>query len=171
VTTGFTGTGQLTKLAFRRDVVVLPVSVLGTVALVAIVARDLRVLYPTAAKRLAVARTGGESAALRFLFGRLNGTSTGALTAWRFSVWAAAFAAMLTIFIVIRHTRADEEAGRLELVGSAAVGRQAPLTAALAAAAAANGALALLTCLWLSVLKLPLAGSAAHPAGTRSPGR
>jgi len=161
VTTGITGTGQLTKLAFRRDVVVLPVSVLGTVALVAIVARDLRVLYPTAAKRLAVARTGGENAALRFLFGRLNGTSTGALTAWRFGVWAAAFAAMLTIFIVIRHTRADEEAGRLELVGSAAVGRQAPLTAALLAAVFASVAITLLACWWLPVLKLPFAGSAA----------
>ena len=52
----------------------------------------------------------------------------------------------------------DEEAGRLELVGSAAVGRQAPLTAALLAAATANMAIALLTCLWLLVLKLPPAG-------------
>ena len=73
----------------------------------------------------------------------------------------AAFAVLLTIFIVVRHTRGDEEAGRLELVGSAAVGRQAPLTAALLAAATANLAIAMLTCLWLLVLKMPLAGSAA----------
>ena len=62
---------------------------------------------------------------------------------------------------MVRHTRADEEAGRLELVGSAAVGRQAPLTAALLAAVTANVAIALLTCLWLAALKLPAAGSAA----------
>ena len=37
----------------------------------------------------------------------------------------------MSIFIVIRHTRADEEAGRLELVGATAVGRQAALAPAL----------------------------------------
>ena len=159
--TGFAGTGQLTKLAFRRDCVMLPTCVGGIAAVLAITARDLKVLYPTAARRLAVATSAGENTALRFLLGRLNGTSVGAFLAARWGVWGAAFAALLTIFIVVRHTRADEEAGRLELVGSAAVGRQAPLTAALLAAVTANVALALLTCLWLPVLKLPLAGSAA----------
>ena len=54
--TGFAGTGQLTRLAFRRDAVMLPACVFGIVALLAITARDLKVLYPTAARRLAVAR-------------------------------------------------------------------------------------------------------------------
>ena len=159
--TGFAGTGQLTRLAFRRDIVVLPACVFWIAALLAITARDLKALYPTAAIRLAVAASAGEDPALRFLLGRLNGTSVGAFAAARWGVWGPAFAVLLTILVVVRHTRADEEAGRLELVGSAAVGRQAPLTAALAAAATANVALALLTCLWLPVLKLPLAGSAA----------
>ena len=159
--TGFAGTGQLTKLAFRRDCVILPVCVFWIAALLAITARDLKVLYPTADMRLAVATSAGENPALRFLLGRLNGTSVGAFVAARWGVWGPAFAILLAILIVVRHTRADEEAGRLELVGSAAVGRQAPLTAALLAAGTANVALALLTCLWLSVLKLPLAGSAA----------
>jgi ABC-2 type transport system permease protein len=159
--TGFAGTGQLTRLAFRRDVVVLPVCVFWIAALLAITARDLKVLYPTAAMRFAVAASAGQNPALRFLLGRLNGTSVGAFAAARWGVWGPAFTVLLTILIVVRHTRAEEEAGRLELVGSAAVGRQAPLTSALAAAVTANVALALLTCLWLSVLKLPLAGSAA----------
>jgi polyether ionophore transport system permease protein len=159
--TGFAGTGQLTKLAFRRDCVILPVCVFWIAALLAITARDLKVLYPTAAMRLAVAASAGENPALRFLLGRLNGTSVGAFVAARWGVWGPACAILLAILVVVRHTRADEEAGRLELVGSAAVGRQAPLTAALLTAVTANVALALLTCLWLSVLKLPLAGSAA----------
>ena len=159
--TGSAGTGQLTSLAFRRDRVLLPACVWGIVAVLAITARDLKVLYPTAAMRLAVATSAGQNPALRFLLGRLNGTSVGAFVAARWGVWGPAFAILLAILIVVRHTRADEEAGRLELVGSAAVGRQAPLTAALLAAVTANVALALLTCLWLSVLKLPLAGSAA----------
>ena len=41
------------------------------------------------------------------------------------------------------------------------MGRQAPLSAALLAAATANLALALLTFCWLPVTRLPLAGSAA----------
>ena len=159
--TGFAGTGQLSRLAFRRDGAVLPACVFGLAALLAITARDLKVLYPTAASRLAVATKASANPALRFLLGRLNGTSVGAFLAARWGVWGAAFAVLLTIFVVVRHTRADEEAGRLELVGSAAVGRQAPLTAALLAAATGNVAIALLTFLWLSVLKLPLPGSAA----------
>jgi ABC-2 type transport system permease protein len=159
--TGFARTGQLCKLAFRRDAVVLPACVLGIAALLAITARDLKVLYPTAATRLAVAAKASTNPALRFLLGRLNGTSVGAFLAARWGVWGAAFAVLLTIFIVVRHTRADEEAGRLELVGSAAVGRQAPLTATLLVAATANLALAVLTFLWLSRLGLPVAGSAA----------
>jgi ABC-2 type transport system permease protein len=159
--TGSAGTGQLTSLAFRRDLVMLPACVWGIVVVLAITARDLKVLYPTPARRLAVAASVGENPALRFLLGRLNGTSVGAFLAARWGVWGAAAAVLLTIFIVVRHTRADEEAGRLELVGSAAVGRQAPLIAALLAAVIANVAIALLTCLWLTALKLGLAGSAA----------
>ena len=76
--TRFVGTRRLARLAFRRDCVMLPVCVFGIAALLAITARDLRALYPTAASRLAVATRAGENPALRFLLGRLNGTSVGA---------------------------------------------------------------------------------------------
>ncbi|HUB21241.1 MAG TPA: ABC transporter permease [Streptosporangiaceae bacterium] len=158
---GLAGTGQLAKLAFRRDAGILPACTVGIVAVVATVARDLKVLYPTPARRLALVQTAGRNPALRFLYGRLEGTSVGALATWRFAVWAGCCAAVLTIFIVVRHTRADEEAGRLELVGSAAVGRPAPLTAALVAAVTANVVIILLAFGWLAALKLPPAGSAA----------
>ena len=159
--TGFAGTGQLSRLAFRRDGAVLPTCVVGVAALLAITARDLKVLYPTAAGRLAVATRASANPALRFLLGRLNGTSVGAFLAARWSVWGAAFAVLLTIFIVVRHTRGDEEAGRLELVGSAAVGRLAALTASLLVALAANVVLAVLLVVVLVVLGLPVAGSIA----------
>jgi ABC-2 type transport system permease protein len=158
--TTLAGTRQLAKLAFRRDIALLPVCVFGIAALLAITARDLKVLYPTAASRVAVAAKAGQNPALRFLLGRLDGNSVGAFLAARWGVWGAALAVLLTILIVIRHTRADEEDGRLELVGSAAVGRQAPLTAAFIAAGAANVALSVLTFFWLLVERLPLAGSA-----------
>ena len=75
-------------------------------------------------------RRVGTTPALAFLYGQLHGNSLGALTAWRYLAYAALGAALMSIFLVVRHTRADEEAGRLELVGSTVVGRHAPLAVA-----------------------------------------
>ena len=159
--TGLTGTGQLTRLALRRDRIGLPAGVYVITVLVTVTAYGLKKLYPTADSRAALAATAGTNPALRFLYGRLDGASLGSLTTWRYGMWAGIFVSLMTIFVVIRHTRSDEEAGRLELVGSAAVGRQAALVAALLTAAAASVAVAVLLCVTLPLVRLPAAGSAA----------
>jgi len=163
--TGLAGTGELARLAFRRDRIALPAGVYVITVLVAGTAYTFRKLYPTAAGRAALAATGGTNPALRFLYGRLFGDSIGSLTAWRYGIWAGLFATLMTVFIVVRHTRTDEEAGRLELVGSAAVGRQAALVAGMATAAAASVAVAVLLCLALPLVHLPVAGSVALALG------
>jgi ABC-2 type transport system permease protein len=159
MTTALAGTGTLTRLNFRRDRFGLPVGVYVIVAAVAGTAYALEKLYPTAASRAALVSAGGGNAALRFLYGRLFGDSIGSLTAWRYGIWAAIFAALMAIFVVIRHTRTDEETGRLELIGSAAVGRAAALTAALLLAATANVLVTVLLCAALPLAGLPAAGS------------
>jgi ABC-2 type transport system permease protein len=164
-TTAVTGTGELVRLAVRRDRIGLAASVYVIIVGVAGTAYTLKRLYPTAAGRAALAASAGGNPALRFLYGRLDGTSLGSLTTWRYGAWAGIFAALVAIFVVIRHTRSDEEAGRLELVGSAAVGRQAALVAALATAAAAIVAVTVLLCLALPLVGLPAAGSAALALG------
>ena len=156
-----TGTVALAKLALRRDRIMLPAWVYLVVVGVSTTAYTFTRLYKTPASRAALAASGESNPALLFLYGRLNGISVGALTAWRYGVWGALFAALMTIFIVIRHTRADEEAGRLELIGSARVGRQAPLFAALAVATLANLLLTALLCVVLPFTGLPATGSAA----------
>jgi ABC-2 type transport system permease protein len=163
--TGLTGTGELARLAVRRDRIALAASVYVIVAAVAGTAYTFKKLYPTAAGRAALAATGGSNPALRFLYGRLDGSSLGALTTWRYGIWAGIFAALLAIFVVIRHTRSDEEAGRLELVGSAVVGRQAALVAGLATAAAPLLVVSVLLCAALPLVGLPAAGSAALALG------
>jgi polyether ionophore transport system permease protein len=155
------GTGALARLAFRRDRIMLPAWVYVITAAIASNSYSLNKLYPTAADRAQLAASGGRNPALVFLYGRLWGDSLGAVSAWRYGVWAAIFAALMSIFLVVRHTRADEEAGRLELVGSAAVGRLAALTAGLLVALAANVVLAVLLVVVLVVLGLPVAGSVA----------
>ena len=163
--TGLTGTGELARLAVRRDRIGLAASVYVIVAAVAGTAYTFKKLYPTAAGRAALAAAGGSNPALRFLYGRLDGSSLGALTTWRYGVWAGIFGALLAIFVVIRHTRSDEEAGRLELVGSAVVGRQAALVAALTTAAAPLVVVSALLCVALPLVGLPAAGSAALALG------
>jgi len=167
---GLAGTGALTRLAFRRDRIMLPAWVYLITVLVTTTAYAFKKLYPTAAARAQLVVTGGGNPALRFLYGRLNGSSIGALTVWRYGVWAAIFGALMTIFIVIRHTRGDEEAGRLELVGSTVVGRQAALTAGLLTAVTANVAIFALLCLALPATGLPVSGSVLFAAAIGASG-
>jgi len=153
------GTGALAKLAARRDRIMLPAWVYVLTALVAGTAYSFRKLYPTAQGRLEFATTAGHNPALLSLYGPLSGSSIGSLTAWRYGGFAALGAGLMSIFIVVRHTRADEETGRLELVGSAAVGKHAALTAGLLVSLSANVVLALLLSAGLIALGLPAAGS------------
>jgi ABC-2 type transport system permease protein len=65
----------------------------------------------------------------------------------------------MSMFLVGRHTRADEESGRAELVRSARVGRRAPLAAALMLAVLANLAVGVLVTAVAVGTALPVGGS------------
>ena len=156
-----TGAGALAKLALRRDRIMLPAWIYVVIIGVASNAYTFAKLYKTASSRASLVASGESNPALLFLYGRLNGNSVGALTAWRYGVWGALFAVLMSVFIVVRHTRGDEEAGRLELIGSARVGRQAPLASAIGVAALANVVLIVVLSLVLPPLGLPEAGSVA----------
>jgi ABC-2 type transport system permease protein len=71
----------------------------------------------------------------------------------------AAGVAVLTFLITIRHTRAEEETGRMELVEAAAVGRYAPLASALIVSMGTSLVLGVLSAFGLMGAKLPAAGS------------
>ncbi|WP_435605212.1 ABC transporter permease [Streptomyces ardesiacus] len=138
------GTGTLLRFALRRDRVLVPVWVAVNALMVLSMPGTLRGLYGTAAERAGLMRQMETNSSLRALVGPVFGDSLGALTAWRVGVYAGALAAVTSLLIVVRHTRDEEESGRQEVVASGMVGRRAPLTAALLAAAVANAALALL---------------------------
>lgn len=153
------GARDLTKLAARRDRLMLPVWIYVLTALLAGTAYSFRTLYPTAAARIEFATTVGHNPALLAFYGPLYGDSLGSLTAWRYGALSALGAGLMSIFIVVRHTRGDEETGRLELIGSAAVGRQAALASAVCIAVLANVGLTVLVAVVLVALGLPAAGS------------
>jgi ABC-2 type transport system permease protein len=137
------GTGTLLRLALRRDRVLLPVWVLVLGTVVVSGAGSIDALYGTRAERAEIAVSMTANSSLRSLYGPVFGDSTGALVAWRFGVFAAVLAAVMSLVVVVRHTREEEETGRQELLSAAMVGRRAPLTAALLAALTGNAALTL----------------------------
>jgi ABC-2 type transport system permease protein len=138
------GTGALLRFALRRDRVLVPVWVAVNALMVLSMPNTLKGLYGTDAERADLVRQMETNSSLRAMVGPLLGDSLGALTAWRIGVYAGALAAVMSLLVVVRHTRDEEESGRQELVASGMVGRRASLTAALLAAAVANVVLALL---------------------------
>ncbi|MGW6980859.1 ABC transporter permease [Streptomyces sp. NPDC054932] len=139
-----TGTGALLRLALRRDRVVMPVWIAVTTLMVVSMPGSLGSVYTTAAERARTAASMNANGSMRALYGPVFGDSLGGLTAWRIGVHAAVLAAVMSLVIVIRHTREEEESGRQELLSAAMVGRRAPLTAALLAALVADACVALL---------------------------
>ncbi|MEW2084670.1 ABC transporter permease [Streptomyces sp. NPDC005283] len=138
------GTGALLRLALRRDRLMMPVWVLALGAVVTSGSGSLKSLYDTAAKRADLAESLSTNGSLRAMYGPVFSDSLGGLVAWRFGGFVAVLAAVMSLIIVVRHTREEEETGRQELLSSAMVGRRAPLTSALLTAFVANAALTLI---------------------------
>jgi len=158
----FQGTRPLVRLALRRDRVIVPASLAVFIALAASSATATIGLYPTVASRVQAAAAINNAPALVALYGRLyDPTSIGELAMLKTISFGAAMVAVLAMVLTVRHTRTEEEAGRLELIGAAAVGRRAPLTAALGLAAGTVLVLGLLSAAALVASGLPLAGSVA----------
>ncbi|MDQ0776246.1 ABC-2 type transport system permease protein [Streptomyces aurantiacus] len=138
------GTWPLLRLALRRDRVVIPLWV-GVVALMVVsMPGSLESVYSTAAERADVIRQMAANGSLRATYGPVFSDSLGGLVAWRVGAYAGVFAGIMSLLVVLRHTRDEEESGRQEMLSAGMVGRRAPLTAALLAALVANAALALL---------------------------
>lgn len=146
----FAGVGGLLRLALRRDRVMVPLWVLLVGGTTASAAGSLGDLYGTPAERADVVESMATNSSLRSLYGPVFGDSLGAIVAWRYVAFMAAFAAVMSLLIVVRHTREEEESGRQEMLSAAMVGRRAPLTAALLVALIANAAVALIVAVGLS---------------------
>jgi ABC-2 type transport system permease protein len=160
-TSALTGTTELVRLALRRDRYFMPAWVYVLTASVASTAYSFRGLYPTGPERAALAAGLRGNPSMTALAGPVYGDSVGALTMWKVGLPVAVGAALMGIFTVIRHTRGDEEAGRLELVGSTALGRQAALAASLVVAFGTCLVLAFLIAAAMILLRQPAGGALA----------
>jgi len=156
----FTGTGPLLRLALRLDRVRLPIWVLLLAISPTATAAQYQKLYPDE-QSLQLVSSVVSNASLVALNGPLFGVNIGGLTAWKIGVTEFILIGLMSLLTVVRHTRTEEETGRLELLGATVVGRYAPLTAALLTAALANVSIVVLIVLFLASTGLPMAGSVA----------
>lgn len=133
------GTWALTRLALRLDRVRLPLWVAAITMVIVATAVGFAQLYPDAASRRLLAAGLGTNPALLAFYGPLDAPeSIGGLTVWRQGQFQLLLVAVMSLLTVVRHSRAEEEAGRIELVGAAAIDRQAPLLAAVMTALLAS---------------------------------
>lgn len=157
-----TGTPTLILLNLRRDRVLLPLATVAFAAITASSATATVELYPDLASRIQGAELINATPALVALYGRIyDPLSLGAIAMIKMTGLGTVLVALFTMLTVVRHTRADEELGRRELLSAGSVGRYAPLTAAVAVGSLASVAVGLLTAIGLVAVELPVAGSLA----------
>lgn len=117
--------------------------------------------YPTLADRLDFARSVGENDAARLLYGTPHDLlSVGGYVSWRVGGSLAVFAALWGLLGAVRAMRAEEDAGRIELLFTGVISRRLAFLAQLAAIGV--GATVLCLALFVSFLagELPAGGSA-----------
>lgn len=135
-----TGTARLLRFALRRDRARIPAWALGMGGLAAYFGAVIPLAYPDQAALQTRANIMQEpSGAL--LTGPGYGVDNytfGAMVTNELLGMLAVAAALMSIFLVMRHTRAEEESGRAELIRAGMVGRRAPLAAALLTLLIAN---------------------------------
>ncbi|MBK5249875.1 MAG: ABC transporter [Actinomycetales bacterium] len=141
----WTGTGALVRLFLRRDRVRIVGWVLAIGSTVAATVPALEATFPDAASRQARAAILANPSAVMMTgpgFGLENYTF-GAMVANELSLALFVAVAIMSILLVVRNTRAEEESGRTEILRALPVGQFAPAAAALLHVALANLALAL----------------------------
>ncbi|XTR51315.1 hypothetical protein ACOM2C_13805 [Pseudarthrobacter sp. So.54] len=151
----FAGTGVLIRLGLRRDRWMLPVWIVGFALVTYSTALAGTELYPDVTSRVEASTALNATASMVAMFGRIyDPSSIGALSLIKYTAFMTAILAVLMAILVIRHTRGDEESGRLELLGGGRLGRDAPLAAALTIGLAANVLLGLLCAAALAMRRI-----------------
>jgi len=118
-----TGTGALVRLILRRDRIRILIWVVSITLLVFLTVVGVKSLFPTQASiDQAAAATQHNAGAIAFN-GPAQGLDTlGGQIAFQIGALGMVVVALMSVFMIGRLTRGDEEAGRLELVRSLPVG-------------------------------------------------
>ena len=132
MSSALTGTDRLVRLTLRRDRIQLPLWIVGLGGMIAASALAVPGVYDSAEKVAGYAASVGASPVSYLMSGRQAGIDTiGGITANEISQVAQLGVCLMVMFQVVRHTRAEEESGRAELLRSTVLGRHAATLAGL----------------------------------------
>jgi ABC-2 type transport system permease protein len=163
----FVGTWTLVRLILRRDRIRLPVWIGALVGLTGYSAAAVQTLYDTPQAQANYAATVGTSGATIAMTGPPTALDTiGGITVFEVEPTALIGIALMTIFLTLRHTRQDEEAGRTELLRAGVLGRNADLAAIGLVQTAASVVVGAGTTLTFLAAGLPTGGSVLFGAST-----
>ncbi len=124
--------GMYARFILRRDRIRIPVWIMAITMLTVVVTFAYVELVPTEQERLAMAETM-RNPAVTAMFGPgygLDNYTFGAIMGHQMLLFTALIVAIMSILLAARHTRGDEENGRIELIRSLPVGRLSNLGAA-----------------------------------------
>lgn len=155
--TDTTGFGIHLRMFLRRDRWMFLWWALGAILLYYSQAVSVKGLYATRAEFDRAAANMEQNTAFVAMAGPARALNTiGGQVVWQASAFGAIVAGLMSMFLIGRHTRAEEESGRDELLRASPVGRHASLIAALVNALLANLLLGILVA--GSLATFPLAG-------------
>ncbi|MFD2446971.1 ABC transporter permease [Bacillus sp. CGMCC 1.16607] len=149
-------TARLSRFIVRRDRIRVPAWLLSLFLLTVIVANAFTGLYTTDQERQIAAETMRNPAVTAMLgpgYG-LDNYTNGAMMAHQMLLFTALAVGIMSILFVARHTRADEEDGRIEMIRSLPVGRLSNLQATVYVSVGTNLLLALVIGFGLYALKI-----------------
>ncbi|MDW0114998.1 ABC transporter permease [Sporosarcina saromensis] len=146
----------MSRFILRRDRVRLFVWLFSISALTWLTAISFTGLYQTEQERQAIAETM-KNPAMSAMIGKgygLDAYTTGAMLAHQMLLFTAVAVAIMSILFVNRHTRAEEEDGRFELLRALPVGGLTNIGATLLLNATFNVLLAIVTAIGLLALQI-----------------
>jgi ABC-2 type transport system permease protein len=154
------GTWTLVRFIGHRDRVRIVVWIASIVLLVAVTAPAIKGLFPTQGDLDKAAVASAANDAVIVFNGPAQGLATvGGEVAFQVGTSMLILVALMSLLMVTRCTRAEEESGRTELLRATSLGRHAEIAAALVVVAAMNLAIGGLTAAGLIGQQLPVAGS------------
>jgi len=155
-----TGTLALVRLALRRDRLRLTIWIASIVLLTFVSAVSVQDIYSDPRELAAYARTVESNAAIVAMTGPVYAIDTyGGRIAYELSSQLAIAIGLMALLSMTRHTRAEEESGRAELLRAAPTGRFAGLAAALVVTCGASVVVGLGVAVSLVLSDLPVTGS------------
>lgn len=155
------GTGTLIRFIVRRDRFRLIIWIVAVVGLMVSFAGSSADLYPTPEALQARAAIMDGPLGVAFSGPRigLDNYTFGALLSNEYVGFVAVTLALMSVFLIVRNTRLEEQTGRSELVRANAVGRHAPAMAALSVVVGAQVLMGVLIALMMPGTGLDLSAS------------